>query len=127
MLLWFELLLFVNPSKWTFPLSVCTTLNVLMCSFDPFLYTCICRNDRGRTVKETQRGRVEDGDTNWKIIKYRKEGAKIQETSISLMDGSILETQTSEPDGGQARKQDSADEWDDSEFHIYTRALSLIR
>lgn len=44
-----------------------------------------------------------------KSKKYRSERGSIQETSISLMDDSILETQTSKPDGGQTLKRDSDD------------------
>lgn len=92
--------------------ELCPSVSVLheMCSFDLFLCARVCTADRDRAAKETHADRAEDRHTNRDILKYRKERAKIQETSISLMDGSILESHTCEPDGGQARKQDSADE-----------------
>lgn len=67
-------------------------------------------NDRERAVKETYREQFEGRDINRDILKYRKERAKILENSITLMDGSILENQTYEPDGGLTQKQDSVDE-----------------
>lgn len=63
LLLRFASLLFVNPRKWTFLLSGCATLNVLIWS----VFTCMCMCERQREqLKETSR----------EILKHRKEGAK---------------------------------------------------
>lgn len=55
---WFAFLLFVNPRKWTFPLSLCSTWE---CAHAVHVY---CMNDRERAVKEAHRDRVEEWDTN---------------------------------------------------------------
>lgn len=67
LLLWFALLLFVNPRKWTFPLSSCAGLNVHIWS------ACVCMTDGERAAKETHKSRVEDRHADRGILKYRKE------------------------------------------------------
>ena len=67
--LWFALLLFVNPRKWTLPLNICATSNVL------FLFRLYPPLHVPTTEKE-----------HWVIMKYRIERAKTS-GEISLTDG----------------------------------------